>query len=134
MNRVRAAAYLARALDPDELADLDAARTEIRARVARWLLTLSPVDGPDGARLAALHHVLPAWVAAGCPGRVPDGVAVEWAARAGVRPQSAAQTLAGVRRLNGQLRDVLPIPDLRLYPPEDPEDRWDLGSLSDSAG
>lgn len=118
MTRIHAAAYLARALDPDVLADLDRARTAIRVRVAEWLLTLPPAEGPDGARLAALHHILPAWIAGGCVGRVPDGVALEWAARAGVRHQSAAQMLAGVRRLSGRLRDVLPA--TREIPEEQP--------------
>lgn len=75
----------------------------IRRRVAEWILTLPPAS----PRMRRLHERLPAWVEGGCEGKVPSGLAAEWAARAGASSSSASQILGGKRNLAGALRETL---------------------------
>ena len=75
----------------------------IRLHVATWILSLPPAS----PRMWRLHERLPAWVEAGCEGKVISGLAAEWAARAGASPSTASQILNGKRVLAGALREAV---------------------------
>lgn len=68
-----------------------------RLRVARWCLALPLPEGEAGDRLAVLQRVLPRWIAAGCSGRAPAGLAPVLASHAEISRDFASEILRGKR-------------------------------------
>ena len=70
-----------------------------RLQVARWCLSLPVPDGRAGDTIARLHRHLPEWVAGGCRGAYPVGLATVLAACGGISAPYASQILNGLRPL-----------------------------------
>lgn len=70
-----------------------------RLQVARWCLTLPVPNGRAGDTIARLHRHLPEWVAGGCRGSYPVGLATVLADCGGISAAYASQILNGLRPL-----------------------------------